>query len=251
MKTVTIILLMLMVALLNSCNLFETNQQNTPPVSSYTLDSLLLVKQTEAVMLSIILIDDISGSYTLNPESRNTDILFKLFKTHKGRELLGYTTITEDSYTPIIRLSYLDYPNQSSSKPNMWIDKQVNNYYTEQHLSQMIDSLNSVEVEKFNENVKVKLDRPVARKSDVMLALQRGSTFLNESPKANKIMIVCSDFKDTFRRTIDLDTSIQLFIVGHAPPDDVKRVTGRIPGSYSMFESYEEAFNRIVQMYNY
>ncbi len=250
MKTKLFYPMFLVAVLVSSCNLFEAGKQNSVPVSVRTIDSLLLIKRSEAVKLSIVLVDDISGSYTLRPESRDIDILLKLFKARNGRKLLGYTTITEDSYTPIVRLSYLDNPEPEGSNPNMWIDKQVKEYYTRQYLKQVVDSLNDVEVSKFNQNVIKKLDRPVAKRSDVVLALQRAYMFLKETSTADKVLIVCSDFKDTYGRTLNLDARVKLFIVGNANPSDIKKCTGRDIGSYAMFESYEEAFNKTVQLYN-
>lgn len=250
MKTAKLLSILLMIASMSSCNLFESVQKDTPPVSTFTIDSLLLVKRTEATTLSVVLIDDITGSYALRPESRDMDILFSFFGALKGRKLLGYTTITEDSYSPIVRLAYLDVPQKTNSKHNMWKDSEVINFYTEQYLTNIIDSLNGVEVSKFKAEVARKLDRPIARRSDVALALQRASMFLNESPTAKRVMIVCSDFKDTFGRSIRIDPEIQLFIVGHSNPEDIKRFAGREPGTYTLFECYTEAFHRIVQMYN-
>lgn len=242
--------IIMVAVLISSCNLIETGKQNATLVNSQTIDSLILVKQTEPVTLSIALLDDISGSYCLSPVSRDFNILVQLFKTSKGRELLGYTTITENSNSPIVRLSYLDSPITAKSNPNFWIDRQVKDYYTSKYLGQIIDSLNDAELSRFNQEIQKKLDRPIADESDVVLALSRANMFLNESPKANKVMVVCSDFKDTYKRKIDINPEIQLFIIGVADPKDIKKCTGRESGSYFLFESYEEAFFRIVQLFN-
>ncbi|MCF8267072.1 MAG: hypothetical protein K9I69_03230 [Ignavibacteriales bacterium] len=206
------------------------------------LDSLLLIKKSEEVSLAILLIDDISGSYTVDPRSRSTEFLVKFMKTMNGRKLLGFAMISDASDKPTVRLSLLGNEDLEK-KPNMWIESEVKNYFTHLKLVDTLDHLNNLAIKTFNKDVLAKYNK-IAGRSDVCMALQRGQLFLNEFPMASKWMIICSDFKDTYGRQMILDSEINLLIVGHARQKDVIAASGR--EIYSKFESYDEAINRII-----
>ncbi len=250
MKTTILIQFLYLLLLVTSCSLKETGSDSQVK-KVMTLEEVLFEKQTEPVSLSLAIVDDISGSYTLNPESRDIVILKKFFGMHSGREILGYTNITEDSYTPILRWTSLSLIEDDKNKTvNPWIESEKSGKQLETEINLKIDSLNESSFKAFESKMKTKVERPVAMRSDVVSALKRATTFLNESPQNPKVMVVCSDFKDTYKQAIKFDKSIKLLIVGNVDSIIVKRCTGLNPTDYSVFESYEEAFNSIVQLNN-
>ncbi|MEI6681653.1 MAG: hypothetical protein WCO44_03445 [Bacteroidota bacterium] len=250
--TIHLLFMALILASVISCSTRE--DLRVPEASDKTHhnpDSILLSRQTSETSLAIAIVDDISGSYTLNPECRNTDILSRYFALKPGRKVLGYTNIQEDSYTPILRYNYIPkIANGKNQTANPWITNEQDTDSIIIGVNAMIDSLNTLSYKKFREKVEEKLNRKPANRSDVVNAIKRATTFLNEfagCSGAKKIMIVLSDFFDTNGHRIKADTSITLYIVGsNIIPSKVKDVTGLDNGSYRVFESYEEVFNDII-----
>ena len=246
MKTKILIQFLSLLLLVTSCSLKETGNDSQVK-KAMTLEEVMFEKQTEPVSLSLALIPDITGSYTTNPESIDLKILKSFFETHVGREILGYTNVKENSYTPILRWTSLSSVQDDKNKPvNPWIDSEKTGKQVETETNLKIDSLNESSFKVFESRMKSKIERPVAKRSDVVSALKRATTFLNEAPKSPKVMVVCSDFKDTYKQTFKFDKSIKLIMVGNVDSVIVKRCTGLNPTDYSVFESYEEAFNSIV-----
>jgi len=252
-----IILLALITSACSESNLEQTQTGITAEQQSKVHD-LILTQQFQSVSLAIGIVNDISGSYRINPESLDFDILFKTMPSCQGRVVVGYTHIDEDSYDPIIRYNYIpllqtEMP-KSNDKTNAWIEsektKPDNNVYN--HVNQTIDSLNMASLALFSNKVAEKLNRNTARRSDVVFALKRASSFLCEFSDCPRILVVCSDFKDTYKRSMNLDPSITLFVIGsNVLPRDVKASTGIDPTGYRLFESYEEALNHIAKYYMY
>lgn len=236
----------------------------------------IALQQSQPVSLAIAIVNDISGSYRLNPESFDLNVLYQAFPACKGRIVIGYTLITEDSYTPILRYSYTPFipliPQESiqqdvkeARRDNPWIqrEKKTNNdprndiQRANHHidsLNSVIDSLNRISFASFSSKIDDKLNRPIARRSDVIGALRRASTFLGEFDDCPRILMVCSDFKDNINnnQSMTLDTAITLFIVGsNVDPKDVKSATGMEKSGYRLFESYEEALNQMIRKYMY
>ena len=184
--------------------------------------------------------------------------MYRALPSCKGRFVIGYTNIVEDSYTPITRLSYTPYlsveplQEESSKRPNPWIssENKTNELAVYQRANKIIDSLNNVALVSFKSQVNEKLNRPIAMRSDVIGSLKRAATFLNEFQGCPRILIVCSDFKDTYGQSMVLDPTINLFIVGsNVNPKDVKAATGVEKSGYRLFESYEETINEIIYKY--
>lgn len=253
-----LLMLMLAITLLIACN----NPNSVSTLKGLSAEQLAtsneLVSQQQfqsPVSIALAVVNDISGSYRLDPASLDFDVLYKAMPSCQGRVVLGYTHIDEDSYTPIIRYNHIPLlieAPKNRDKTNAWIQSEEtmpdNNVYN--HVNTTIDSLNKTSLAVFSGKVAEKLNRNTARRSDVVFALKRSTTFLNEFLGCPRILIVCSDFKDTYGRSMSLD-SITLFIVGsNVLPKDVKAATG-IDSGYRLFESYEEAFNQIAQQYMY
>jgi hypothetical protein len=211
----------------------------------------LLQQQTLPVSITIGIADDISGSFTLSPQKRELADLLNFFQVHPGRELIGYTTIEDNSYTPIIR--YSDVPpiieNKTPDKTNPWIESERAEETTLLLVNKAIDSLNTVNLQRFNDKIRTKTDRQTAGYSDVNSALRRISLFLNEATTGTmKYLILASDCKDNVHKEkITIDSTIQVLIVGDATPSNICRVTGLKDSQYKRFESFEEAIAYIIQ----
>ena len=249
------ILLALTISACSESNLEQT-QTGIPAEQQSGFHDLLLTQQLQPVSLAIGIVNDISGSYRLNPESLNFDMLFKTAPYCQGRVVFGYTHINEDSYDPIVRYNYIPLLQtemlKSNDKTNAWIEsekrKPDNIIYN--HVNNFIDSLNMASFTLFSDKVAQKLNRTTAKRTDVVFALRRASSFLCEFSECPRILVVCSDFKDTYGRSMNLDSSITLFVIGsNVLAKDVKKSTGI--ADYRLFESYEEAFNYIAKNYMY
>ncbi|MDR0231401.1 MAG: hypothetical protein LBI82_04705 [Dysgonamonadaceae bacterium] len=256
-----VLLLILATGLLIACG---NNSTNAPTSTGHftdeqlaTHDKLLSKQQFQSpVSIALAILNDITGSYRLNPESLDFDVLYKAMPSCPGRVVLAYGHINEDSYDPLIRLNHIPQllieTPKSNKKINPWIQSETmfdNNVYN--HVNTAIDSLNKASLAIFSSKVADKLNRNTARRSDVVFALKRASTLLNEFSGCPRFLIVCSDFKDTFGRSMNLDSSINLYVVGsNVDSRDVKAATG-IGSGYRLFESYEEALHQISQQYMY
>lgn len=244
------LLIIIQIVMLSSCNLTQT--EKTISIPPKTLDSILLKITTENTTLSVVTIEDLSRSRKAFPQLLEKDYssLESFCKSHVGRERIGYTTVTENSFTPIINFTFLTGPQEPSSLNNMWIEKNVIDFYTTKKLIKIIDSLNSFQIQAFRDSVKFRQKRPSAYRSDVVQSIKRAVIFLNESSDATKVIILGSDVIDTFHSTISLEPDIQLYIVGAVLPGTIKQVLGRTKETYLVFDSYASAYNRIIQTYN-
>jgi hypothetical protein len=258
---------MLALVVLIGCTEKKSNSTTQVSTESFSVEQVhtcservYMQQYISPVSLAIVIVNDISGSYRVSLESLNFNVLYQGMSACPGRVVLGYTHIDEDSKSAIVRFSHtprllIETPLKNNERTNPWIqseaktETETDNVISRQ-ANTTIDSLNSVSWTEFTNRAEKMLTRNIAIKSNVAIALKRASMFLNEFSNCPKIMIVCSDFLDTYGNTMNIDSSISLYVAGgNIEKNNVTAVTGS--ANYTPFESYEEALNLIVKyMYN-